>query len=49
MSENKPIPALVPETEGEPEDPQWYLQRMYDLTVEPLEGVAPRKTSATGL
>lgn len=32
MDENQPKPSVIDKAETEPEDPTWYLQRMYDMT-----------------
>ncbi|HYF91647.1 MAG TPA: hypothetical protein VD969_05345 [Symbiobacteriaceae bacterium] len=37
MNKNQPIPTEDVESE-QPEDPRWYLQRMYEMAVEPIEG-----------
>ncbi|HWI51606.1 MAG TPA: hypothetical protein VNT01_05615 [Symbiobacteriaceae bacterium] len=37
MNEIQQIPTSVDKIEAEPEDPSWYLQRMYDMAVEPIE------------
>lgn len=37
MNEIHQIPTPVDNTETVPDDPAWYLQRMYDMAVEPIE------------
>lgn len=44
MDENQQKPNVIDSAESEPEDPKWYLQRMYDMT----PGEAPKGGKATG-
>lgn len=37
MNEIQQKPTLADKIETEPDDPTWYLQRMYDMAVEPIE------------
>jgi hypothetical protein len=46
MDENQQKPSAIDSADAEPEDPKWYLQRMYDMTPgEAPEGRKPVGTS----